>query len=943
MVAKTLRSILEGNPPDPAHRVIARELRAKLEEIEAQAALNGGLFFEDALADLPTGTADDTAFVLDDPTPSNNGVYLKGASVWAKTAELPAAFQNGFLGALAVKDTVATADIDEGAVTGARIATGAVTLEKTSSGVQASLARADTAVQPAALTAETDARTAGDAGLASGIAAEAAARIAADAGLAGNITALETRLDELPEEIDLPGLRKVAVDHLVGRPGDAPEHFTLPAGEVVTNADGKAFRTSDSVRIYASPVIAIEPGQRYEVRSAYRRNTAVPDPANDAVVTFVDWLDANKELITEQAINTDTTLQVTTGRRAVSKVVARTAESGIDFVAPGATRYARAWVHTFGTDHTTDAELCSIERLPANLLPGPQGEDGPPGPQGNPGPRGLRGFQGLKGDAGYSLQFALTDGASTDIADRPVSGSIEGATWGLIGLDDSITIYIWSDGQWYNAGAITSAAAANVANTIYVQENGNDALSGGSVANAVATIERALEIAATFDGELTLIDLLGANDNAVTEGHLDMPDNTIIRAVHRAWVFRPAEGFEERNLFRVGSGCFIEGVLAEGFRLDDLDDPTEGFFASFRPGAVIRRVPYVHKVAVRTPPTWGLVPPPLDRENGNPAVGRGGGVVLADGLVCSQYSVFPNIMTWGATPVSPNGIGYCAKNGGLINAVNAVSMWAHRHFYALSGGQIILSACSTQFGDYSLHSDGYRSIVVPTVADVTLVADPTGAASILADQDTFIDDMWDTLVSEGYTTGWTATDEAYTRSDAALFLQCIRWALEYADQTPMVNFAKGLFDTVGEPVFDSGKLAAFIFSFTHLRDLITEVVGATSDGIVTALVDALNDTLTDPVLQKEPSKITAIGHTWTAVMAGVALAKIPPANNAASISDSILETDEGVVVASGQDDQGNALFVGGLTISADTGELGGPPFEQAVRRIATRAAISRSF
>ena len=56
-----------------------------------------------------------------------------------------------------------------------------------------------------------------------------------------------------------------------------------------------------------------------------------------------------------------------------------------------------------------------------------------------------------------------------------------------------------------------------------------------------------------------------------------------------------------------------------------------------------------------------------------------------------------------------------------------------------------------------------------------------------------------------------------------------------------------------------------------------------------------------------------------------------------------MEEDEGVVIASGQDDQGNALFVGGLQIIADTGELGGPPFDQAVRRVATRAAISRSF
>ncbi len=779
-------------------------------------------------------------------------------------------------------------------------------------------------------------------------AAQAAASALVDAEAAvrtADIDALDARLDGLPSEIDLPALRKVAVDHLVHRPGDAPEHFDGDVGVVVTNEDGKALRFDDSRTVKSSPRMAVEPGRRYEVRAAYRRAAAVPDPANDAVQVGIDWFSANGTALSSSIVNTDTTLTVGAGRREVASVFARSAASGIQTVSPAAARYAVAWVRVYGTDHQTDIEVCSIERLPGNLLPGPDGPVGPRGLIGPVGPRGLRGFDGEKGDAGFSLQFALTDGASVAIGDRPATGSIDGATWGLIGADQSITIFIWSDAAWYNAGTITSAAAANVANTIYVQEAGNDALLGGSVANAVASIERALEIAATRDGELTLIDLLGANSNAVTEGHLDMPDNTVIRAVHRAWIMRPATGFEERNLFRMGSGCFVEGVLSEGFRVDSLTNPTSGFFASFRPGAVINRVPYVHKVAIRTPVSWGLVAPPLDRANGNPAIGRGGGVILADGLVCSQYSRFPNIMTWGATPVSPNGIGYCAKNGGLVNAVNAVAMWAHRHFYALSGGQIILSACSTQFGDYTLHADGFRNIVTPGEVGVSLTVQTVAADAIETASATIIDAMWAALVSGGFTATWNAEDEAYTRADGLLFLRCVRWVLEYANEQPMLDFAKGLFNTIGERAFSADKLAAFTFSFDHMRASINALAGvnAASDTIVTALVDALNATLTTPVTRKEPSKITAIGHTWTAVMAGVALTKIPPALNATPIQDSILETNEGVVVASGQDDQGNALFVGGLTITADTGELGGPPFEQAVRRIATRAAISRSF
>ena len=324
---------------------------------------------------------------------------------------------------------------------------------------------------------------------------------------------------------------------------------------------------------------------------------------------------------------------------------------------------------------------------------------------------------------------------------------------------------------------------------------------------------------------------------------------------------------------------------------------------------------------------------------------RGAGVALADGLVCSQYSTFPNIMTWGATPVTSNGIGYCAKNGGLINAVNAVSLWAHKHFLALTGGQIILSSCSTQFGDFTLWSEGSRQIVYPEgVTGVTLSIQLVAAAAIDFQAPSIINDMWDALVAGGYTTGWTDIDEFYTRRDAANFIQCISWVLQSADQIPMENFSKGFFNTVGTSVIEPAKLDAFLFSWEYMRDQMNALpdVNTDSQDIITALVTALETTVLTPTYRTQPSTITAIGHTWTGVLAGVALTKIPPAFNQATLEASIIERSDGVVIASGQDDQGSALFVGGMKINADTGELSGPPFDAAVGRIATKSAIAFS-
>ena len=489
---------------------------------------------------------------------------------------------------------------------------------------------------------------------------------------------------------------------------------------------------------------------------------------------------------------------------------------------------------------------------------------------------------------------------------------------------------------------IRFAGSIPVENTLYVQKAGSDENNGTTWNSAFATIEKAVE-AATLRGELTLIDV--GPGEYTTQGHIDMPDDCIIKGVYRTVFIKPEAGFEERNVFRMGSGCFIEGIVFVGFRVDDLDNPTEGFAAVFRPDALITRTPYVHKIVVRTDPTWTTIAPPLDRDNANPYVGRGAGVVLADGLVCSPYSVYPNIMTWGATPVSHNGIGYCAKNGALINAVNAISIWAHKHFLALSGGQIILSSCSTQFGDFTMVSSGSRSLILPTEVDSELTVQSLAATAIDTNRETIIDNMWDALVSGGYTATWDAEDELYTRRDANSFLQSMIWVLDTANEKPMLDFAKGLFDVQGDPVFTPDKLTAFIFSFNNMRDQIKALgdVDATADALVDELVDALNTTVSDPITTTEPSTITAIGHTWTAIMAGVALTKIPPARNFATIEESIIETNNGIVIASGQDDQGSALFIGGMKIDSDTGELSGPPFDQAVNRIATRSAIARSF
>lgn len=498
-------------------------------------------------------------------------------------------------------------------------------------------------------------------------------------------------------------------------------------------------------------------------------------------------------------------------------------------------------------------------------------------------------------------------------------------------------------GVWVNVGDVgLPGALPSIAKTIYVSTSGSDTANDGSSEYApFATIEKAVEVA-TLRNELTIIKV--GPGIYYTNGHIDLPDNCILQGVHRAVFIRPNPGYEVRNVFRMGSGCFIEGFIIENFRLDSLTNPTEGFAFSFRPGAVITRVPYAHKCAVRSAQPEGFTGGTLDplSDPPNPGFPIGAGVCLADGLVCSQYSIFPNIMTWGATPVSYNGIGYCAKNGGLINAVNAISMWAHKHFLAMSGGQIILSSCSTQFGDYSLVATGSRRVGIPYDTNITVTVNTAAADIISTNRTSIVNGLWANLNSQGYITGsWTLPDdENYTRFDSDVWLRSVEYMIRGGSTDMIDRFQSVLFDATGNLVFTADKTAAFNHSYNFMRDELNKLsLNTNARQAINTATTSVQSTILSPVTRVEPSRIEAIGHTWTATMIGVWAIKIPPAEARLPIRDSILESNGAIVIATGQDSDGNAIFAGDVLIDARFG-MGGRGFIAPTKREAIRAAIT---
>jgi hypothetical protein len=159
--------------------------------------------------------------------------------------------------------------------------------------------------------------------------------------------------------------------------------------------------------------------------------------------------------------------------------------------------------------------------------------------------------------------------------------------------------------------------------------------------------------------------------------------------------------------------------------------------------------------------------------------------------------------------------------------------------------------------------------------------------------------------------------------------------------TDMIDrFQSVLFDATGNLVFTADKTAAFNHSYNFMRDELNKLSLNTNARLaINTATTSVQSTILSPVTRVEPSRIEAIGHTWSATMIGVWAIKIPPAESRLPIRDSILESNGAIVIATGQDSDGNALFAGDVTIDARFG-MGGRGFIAPTKREAIRAAIT---
>jgi len=573
-----------------------------------------------------------------------------------------------------------------------------------------------------------------------------------------------------------------------------------------------------------------------------------------------------------------------------------------------------------------------------------QAPAGPRGPQGFPGPRGFKGDKGDKGDAGSVIQLG-TIGGSEDILDRPASAS-EGDIWLHLTVPTA-TAYMWDGGAWVNVGPIGATQSTPVAGIVYCTMSGDDTNPGTSLAQAVQTIERAVQVLQGLNGPAVIQVYPG--DYEWTNSMTLPPGSGAVSLGGQFVTNLVCVGAPETNCFLVNSGSYIQGFTFRGQAVDDFDNPTAGFAVAFAPGATIMRSPYIRDISQVSNYAANLIAAPLDPANANPLVGKGGGVLLADRAVLNPNSKFPYMLAFGATPRSPNGLGYVAKNGAGINGISSIAIFQRASFYALNGGQITLNNSGTQFGDISMRAKGSTQVVVPFASAGPLAANGT-LAQLIEDNAVSIEAAVWSAISATYPT----VNQTFTRRDTLTLLRALALDMRSGDDQSCQVFALGLFNWQGNLVFNPAQtitggtlLSAFNFGFDQVEArvrLVGSLSASTSD-MLWGLVDLIKRTVATPTRRTNGSLIESLGHQFNQAGAGVNGNALPllfrRIGQPLRAKDSILEEDGGTVLWTGADETGASYFPGELEIS--DGRLRGKAFSRTINTIARRAANRGAF
>jgi hypothetical protein len=311
----------------------------------------------------------------------------------------------------------------------------------------------------------------------------------------------------------------------------------------------------------------------------------------------------------------------------------------------------------------------------------------------------------------------------------------------------------------------------------FVSEDGSDTNDGKTQNYPFRTIKAAVQAASASIASQTSslsnpyrVSIQVAPGYYTEQAPIVMPKYTsIIGNDLRTTIVRPTTATSGSNLFLVDNADYFYGLRLEGCSVDDLEDPRQGFFFAFAPGASISTSPYIQNCSsINTPFDKFYVPLDSGSNPPNPLVGNGPGGMIVDDSVLSGYSPLKSMIVDAYTQVAFNGIGICVRGRGYAQLVSFFTNFSRVGVYCMDGGHASLLNSNTTFGDFGLRASGSRILVVPDIAPISSSIDISGSLLLTANKSFIQNYMINKLVASGSFSGY------YVSGSGAFYESTIR-------------------------------------------------------------------------------------------------------------------------------------------------------------------------
>jgi hypothetical protein len=338
--------------------------------------------------------------------------------------------------------------------------------------------------------------------------------------------------------------------------------------------------------------------------------------------------------------------------------------------------------------------------------------------------------------------------------------SVEGLHWLKYAGTENQVHYIYDGTAWNEVASGIPFTPLSGTKVRYVDtKNGNDNAGndGFYSNNPLKTIKRAVTLVnADPAGDGSLIWVNAGIYQEVLPITIQKDNVSIVGTTQRSCFVHPTPATETNVMFEVDSGAYLAnmtfcGLKAAGTRGGYSLDPDstyglptdQGWCVAFRNGAHVKKSPYVQNCVAycdsgidNTTTVYnsdnsiasGFDPDNMAGTGGDVTSGPTGGGILIDGSQVSSTSPLRSMVVDTYTQINLDGPGVLCANNGYGQLVSFFGTFCHYHAKAITGGQLNLSNCVTDFGRYGLIADGKSSSSIGT--STVVGAHSAGATSI---------------------------------------------------------------------------------------------------------------------------------------------------------------------------------------------------------------------